>query len=130
MHRKFVILMVLLSLSLGSSVMAMDAASMISDAVKAVTGLGNPKLAVGGSADAEATINGVGGLVNVGVDAAGGGGIIKQKLASIYSGNIGQDATAKVTIDGAGGVVNVGVGAAGGVVNSEQIVGTIGNPGI
>lgn len=82
---------------------------------------------VGGNATAKATINGVGGIVNVGV---GVGGVLecKQTVAGILSGNISGNAKAEVTINGVGGVVNVGV-AVGSANVTCQSVGTIGGTG-
>jgi hypothetical protein len=108
---------------------AMDVTEMIAQSVKAVAGM-KSKLTVGGDATTDVSIQGVGGVVNVGVDAGGSGGIIKQAVAGIYTGSIGGSAKTNVSIQGAGGVVNVGVGAAGGIIDSEQTIGTIGDPGL
>ena len=82
---------------------------------------------IGGNATAKATINGVGGIVNVGVG-VGGAVEAKQTVAAILSGNISGNADAEVTINGVGGVVNVGV-AVGSANVTCQSVGTVGGSG-
>ena len=82
---------------------------------------------IGGNATAKATINGVGGVVNVGVS-VGGAIECKQTVAGILSGHIDGNADAEVKINGVGGVVNVGVAVASANMTCQS-VGTIGGTG-
>jgi hypothetical protein len=100
-----------------------DAAGAIASSMSGAFQKG-PK--IGGDAIVKATINGVGGIINVGVNVAG---LIdaKQTVATILSGNMGS-ADDEVSINGVGGIVNVGV-AVGGANYTCQSVGTIGGEG-
>lgn len=103
-----------------------DVGDTIVDIVKALRG--TPKApTIGGNATAKATINGAGGIVNVGVNVVGAIDS-KQTVAGILSGDIQGNADAEVTVNGVGGVVNVGV-AVGGINVTCQSVGTIGGSG-
>jgi hypothetical protein len=123
MKIKILVCGLILACSWMTSAGAASLGDTITDVVKTLSGL-QPKVQIGGDAVAEADINGVGGIVNVGV---GVGGAIdaKQKVASIVSGSISGNATAKATINGVGGIVNVGV-AVGSINVTDQAVGTIG----
>ncbi|WP_022667441.1 hypothetical protein [Desulfospira joergensenii] len=103
-----------------------DLGDTIVDVAKVLMKTHEPPV-VGGNATAKATINGVGGIVNVGVS-VGGALECKQTVAGILSGNISGNAKAEVTINGVGGVVNVGV-AVGSANVTCQSVGTIGGSG-
>ncbi|PJC86453.1 hypothetical protein CSW98_09585 [Vibrio sp. HA2012] len=81
---------------------------------------------IGGNATVKASINGIGGIVNVGVNVAGAVDA-KQSVAGILSGNVKNNAKVDVSINGVGGIVNVGVAVAGANATCQS-VGTIGSP--